>query len=406
MNFKYKLFAYFFNFFRIFNSEKKDVSFIIDKKSSFYGNLSFIKNELDKKADFNYNYVSKEEYSFEDFNVFRLLKFFLIKSFKLSKSKYIFLNDNFFPLAFMNFDENTTVIQVWHAAGAFKYFGFLATKNDNTKKLIRLSGSKLDYVVVSSKNVSKFYEEGFSVDNSKILSFGVPKTDYYFNNKFNNTDNIKKIRKYFEKEFPEIIGKKIVLYVPTFRENLDLNSKITDNFDFDLFNENLKENYVIFFRYHPKFIVSEDAIDKNNIDTINKSNTNNTNNINKTPKSAKKFINVSYYPNVNELLLIADILITDYSSIMIEFAILDKPIIFYPYDLEYYINNERGFYFDYNNVPGHIAKNTNEIIDLIKNNEFSNDKIHDFLNFEFDYFDGNSSERIVNFILNQENKRV
>jgi len=381
MNFKYKLFANIFNFFKSFSFKKNFVTFIIDE-ISFNHTLEYLKKELAKKKQFKYNYIYKNKYSFEESKnlkekilvVFNLFNFFFIKTFRLAKSKYIFLDDNFFPIAYMDFDENSKVIQLWHAPGAFKKFGFDVIDDENLKNLIEQSGSKIDYLMVSSKNVSKIYEEAFKVKNNNLLALGTPKTDYYFDERNNNSENIEDIRAKFDKMYPEIKGKKIVLYAPTFRENKERNNDILSNFDSKLFCSYLGEEYSLIFKSHPKFKISKD----------------------------KYFINVSDYENTDELLLISDILITDYSSIMIEYAILTKPMIFYPFDFDYYVANEREFYFDYNQVPGPIAKNTEDIIKFIKNDSFDFEKIRDFLYKSYDYLDDNSSKRIVEYIFNNE----
>ncbi len=381
MNLKYKLFAYLFNLLNSFSFKKKDVFFIVDEKINFSGNLEHIKSELDKKDTFDYNYLFKNEHSFNKsssiknkiVNVVNMFNFFFIKPYQLAKSKYIFLNDNFLPMAYMNFNDIVSVVQLWHAPGAFKKFGLSTVNDKNIENLIKLAGSKTDYVIVTSKNISKDYEEAFAVENNKIKSFGIPRTDYYFDKKYNNQTNIDNIRSKFEKNYPEIKGKKIVLYAPTFRENKKLNNEISVHFDFNLFNSYLGENYCLFFRAHPKF---------------------NTSKVNHS-------IDVSDYHNLQELLLISDVLITDYSSVMVEYAILNKPIIFYPFDLEYYISHERGFYFDYIEVPGPIANNTKDIINFIKNNDFDFEKIKKFVNYQYDYLDNKSSKRIVNEIFNK-----
>lgn len=113
-----------------------------------------------------------------------------------------------------------------------------------------------------------------------------------------------------------------------------------------------------------------------------------------------EFIDVTDYPEEKDLLLLADVLITDYSSIMIEYALLNKPIIFYPYDYEYYVKEERGFYFDYmDTVPGPIAHSPQDIVKIIKEKDYDFDKIKEFTKMEFDYLDGNSTNRIINYIL-------
>lgn len=381
MNFKYKLFAYLFNFFNLLSFKKKNIFFIVDEKINFSGNLEHIENELDKRGSFDYDYLFKNEHSFNSsisikdkvYNIFNALNFFFIKPYKLAKSKYVFLNDNFLPMAYMNFGENVSIIQLWHAPGAFKKFGLSSETDENIKNLIKLASSKTNYLIVTSNNVSKAYEEAFAIKSDKIKAFGIPRTDYYFDEKYNNKKNVDYIRAEFEKNYPEIKGKKIVLYAPTFRENKELNKKIFSNFDFNLFDSSLGKDYCLFFRAHPKF---------------------NTSKVNNS-------IDVSNYPNLQKLLLISDTLITDYSSIMVEYAILNKPIIFYPFDLEYYISNERGFYFDYKNVPGPIANNTEDIIKFIKNDDFDFEKIKRFVKYQYDFLDNKSSERIVDQIFNK-----
>lgn len=377
MNLKHKFFSKIFNFFEIFHFNKNFITFIIDE-ISFDSSLEYLKKELDKKGEFKYNFIHKDKYSLNNsittkeklFKIFDLLIFFLIQPFKLAKSKYIFLDDNFFPIAYMNFDKNTSVIQLWHASGAFKKFGFDVTNDKNVQNLIELSSSKINYLTVTSKNLLEIYEKAFKVESEKILAFGNPKTDYYFDKIKNNNKNIKRVRNKIENKYPEIKGKKIVLYAPTFRENKKKNEDILLNFDIDLFNSYLGDQFSLLFKSHPKFKISD----------------------------FQHAINVSDYKYTNELLLISDILITDYSSIMIEYAIFSRPIIFYPFDFDYYINNERDFYFDYKDVPGPIAKNTSDIINFIKKDNFDFKKIEDFIAMNYDYLDNNSSKRIVSYI--------
>ena len=106
------------------------------------------------------------------------------------------------------------------------------------------------------------------------------------------------------------------------------------------------------------------------------------------------------YESIEELMLISDILITDYSSLMVEYTILNKPIVLFAYDLDNYLENERGFYIDYKkDVPGTIVKTTEELIRTIKNNNFSTRRLNEFKNLQFDNLDGKASKRIVDFVL-------
>jgi CDP-ribitol ribitolphosphotransferase len=85
---------------------------------------------------------------------------------------------------------------------------------------------------------------------------------------------------------------------------------------------------------------------------------------------------------------------------MIEFALLNKPIVFFTYDYDSYLNNERGFYFDFKStVPGPVVYDSNQLIDVIKNHEFDESRILEFVKTQFDEIDGHASERVVDYLL-------
>lgn len=378
-NIKYKSFSSFFNLFKkLFETKNNNVTFITVHKGNLEDNLGFVYKELIKRnSNFNYTFISKEEYSFSEINslasflhkIIEIVRLFLFKSYKMATSRYILLNDNFLPMAYMNFNSEDVVIQLWHGAGAFKRFGLSSTANQDLIELEQLISEKLDHIIVSSKNIAPFYEEAFGVDSEKILALGIPSTDYYF-----KKHDLNELRMKFEDKYPKAKNKKIVLYAPTFRENEKMDENLIENFDIELFNNELGSEYILCIRLHPQ---------------INK----------KASLNQENVINLTDYPDEKELLLLADILITDYSSIMIEYTLLNKPLIFYPYDYEYYLDSERGFYFNYKNtVPGPIARTNKELINIIKENNYDFKKINDFKTYQFDHTDGNSSKRVVDLL--------
>lgn len=118
---------------------------------------------------------------------------------------------------------------------------------------------------------------------------------------------------------------------------------------------------------------------------------------------SNRILNLDSSVDVNELLIITDILITDYSSVLFEAALLDKKILLYAYDKEEYLG-ERDFYYDYDDfVPGPIAYNNEDIIEIIKEGKFDINKVRSFKNRFFDHNDGKASKRLVDYITN-ENK--
>ena len=124
----------------------------------------------------------------------------------------------------------------------------------------------------------------------------------------------------------------------------------------------------------------------------------------------KNFVyDVSYYDDIQELLVIADILITDYSSVFYDFGLQKgKPVLFYAYDKDEYIKNWGGFYKEYDSyVPGPILHNTNEVAEMIKSKELldeSSKKLQEFMKEYDDYKDGKSTERVYELLFSGENK--
>ena len=110
-------------------------------------------------------------------------------------------------------------------------------------------------------------------------------------------------------------------------------------------------------------------------------------------------IDLSDYDNINDILLITDMLITDYSSVVFEYSLLEKPIIFYSPDRDLY-KEERDFYYEYESfVPGPIISNTDELIKEINNKDFDKNKVIEFKEKFFDNLDGNSSKRFIEEII-------
>lgn len=355
MYFKHRLFGFFFNIFRKFPLKNNRISFVIDSNGSFKGNFDYIHKEFQKRGNFQYNFFLKDKLNINSL-------------YKLATSKYIFLNDNFFPMAFMNFKKETKVIQLWHAPGAFKKFGASLTSNKSEVQMINKINQKVNYLITTSDNIKDFYADAFQIDLDKIKAFGIPRVDYYFEN-----HDINRLRENFNDKYPLAKDKKLILYAPTFRDNTEYNN-VFNYLDLKKFNDSLSKEYVLVLRLHPK--------------------------INNSFSDDSSFINCTDYKNEQELLLLADILITDYSSIMIEYAILDKPIFFFVYDLDSY---DRGFYIDFEEfVPGKIVKNTDDLINAIKEDNYNKGKNHSFLKTQFNTLDGKASERIVDFLMNNE----
>ena len=273
----------------------------------------------------------------------------------------------------MKFGDENTIVQLWHAPGASKKFG--GSVDIESREILSKISENTDYLIVTSENIIGYYSEAFQMPESKIKALGLPRMDYYFENR-----DLDKLKKDFCQKYGISQDKKIILYAPTFRDEEKYNN-VFSYLDLEEFNARLGNEYVLALRLHPKIknFYKEDISSKG------------------------KYIDVSGYESEQELMLISDVLITDYSSIMIEYSILNKPTVFFTYDLDEYLKNERGFYYDFKTtVPGPIVYTSDELIDAIRNGISDESKISEFVMTQFDEIDGHSSERIVNFLLNNE----
>lgn len=356
---KHKIYGIIFKLFSHTHIENNRISFIIDSKQSFKGNLDYIKKEFEKRGNFDFHFFYKDKLSFNSFK-------------KLASSKYIFLNDNFFPFAFMKFNQQNIIVQLWHAPGASKKFGG-SVESENKEMIYRLS-KNINYLITTSQNIENQYAEAFQIEPNKIKPLGLPRMDYYFEN-----HDLNRLKRDFCNKFNVSFNKKIILYAPTFRDEEKFNN-VFNFLNLDKFNQILGDDYVLALRLHPKIknFYSDDITSQNN------------------------FVNVSDWESEQELMLISDMLITDYSSIMIEYCVLNKPIIFFTYDLDSYLTNERGFYYDFEKtVPGPVVRTSDELINIIRDEDFDMSKISEFIKTQFDAIDGESSKRVVDFLLNE-----
>ena len=369
---KHKIYAKIFNILRKFPQKNNKITLLTNKNHSFEANLEYIAKELDNRnnsgKNYEYKFIPKDSLSFANIRDF-------------ASSKYVFLVDNFFPLAFMNV-EGMKWVQLWHGTGLFKKFGY-DLLNDEDKKIMEMFAPKIDLVSVSSENVADIYARNFYVDKSKVKPFGVPRNDFY-DEEHLSEDYLSELRESFEKDYPQLKGKKLVLYAPTFRED-PKNNAVFNHFDIEKFLDELGDEYALAIRLHPNY--KRFCDEEHNIDLDDLTN-------------RYDIINFTGFKDEQKLLLLADILIADYSSIMVDYTILKKPAILFDYDLEDYLYKERGFYFDYEDmVPGKIVYNIDELIESIREEDFRLEKMEEFLKLQFGEFKPNSSKLILDYIL-------
>ncbi|MCQ2462882.1 MAG: CDP-glycerol glycerophosphotransferase family protein [Clostridia bacterium] len=361
-SFFYSLFAVFFRIWRILPVKKNRVCFISMHNEGFNDSLGAVRLELEKRGGYDIKFIDKNDLNMK--TPLKAIRFFLIRTEQLATAAYVFLNDNFLPMSRLDFAAETTVAQLWHAEGAFKKFGLSIEQPQQLRQSEIEANKRVSYVVCSSENVAGIYAEAFGVEKEKVLPLGSARTDLLY-----NARNIRQMKEEFISEHPECENKKIVLYAPTFRDDEKQDAEIMRRFELEKLKTALGDEYAFFIRLHPQ--IHSCTVDES--------------------------INLTDYPDVTRLMLICDVLITDYSSICMDFALLGKPTVFFAFDLDYY-EGARSFYFDYESyVPGEVVKNTDALIECLKKGADTS-RIKAFKEFNFDYYDGKCAARIVDRI--------
>ncbi|WP_182432692.1 bifunctional glycosyltransferase/CDP-glycerol:glycerophosphate glycerophosphotransferase [Anaerobutyricum hallii] len=281
-------------------------------------------------------------------------------------SKVIVTDDYVKYLRYFPLRPEQRVIQLWHACGAFKKFGQRGTNMSLPED--RATHAQYNLVCVSGENLRSIYADAFDVNYNKVKALGCPRTDDYFNKRLINKT---KRKIYFR--HPSLIGKSVIVYAPTFRDVGCDRSEFHPELDFDRLSKDLLPNQILLICPHP--------VMKNDI----------------LPKKYKN-IRVMRDFSTNDYMLISDMLITDYSSVIFEYALLRKPIAFFCYDLPTY---DRGFYLNYpEDLPGDIYTNQDELTDYLTHPEkhILTDKMNSFVEKYMSACDGHSCERIAALI--------
>lgn len=369
----YSLYAFFFNISRrLFRLDSRKVAFVAPHNGGGHDSLNVMKKFVESKGGYKTVFITTRDLRLDRSSPARLLRsafgafrFFTSGAKALATSKYVFLNDNFSPMAKLNFSGEAVITQLWHAEGAFKKFGLSAPVTPQVRELEKAGSAKLSYIICSSKNVASAYAEAFGTGIEKILPLGSPRVDELL-----APCDTAALRNEFDSRHPECRGKELVLYAPTFRDSPEKDSALLSRIDPEEFRSELGDGYALLIKLHPQINSAapvEGATDVTSED-------------------------------IGLLTRICSCVVTDYSSVCMDFALLSKPCIFFAFDLEEY-ETERSFYYDYENyVPGEVVRTFDGVLQAIKNPRSGEDGLRRFREFNFDYIDCGSTERIFNAV--------
>ena len=296
---------------------------------------------------------------------------------KCAEASVIILEDFYPQLHALNKRRETRIVQLWHACGAFKTFGLTRIGKPGGAPQSSRNHRNYDLVSVSSQPIRNIYAEAFGISPSKVKALGVPRTDALF-----DPELCRAKREAIYMAYPVLKGKKVVLFAPTFRGDGNKDAYYpADAFDPERFMKALPDDVVLIIKHHP-FVKSPAIVG---------------------PAYGDRVLDLTGKDHINDLMMVSDLLITDYSSSVFEAVILRLPMLFYAFDEEEYTAS-RDFYVDYEEfVPGPIA---HTFEDLVRKTEemLRSENSPDYRNFTEAYLgalDGHSTSRIVDCILHE-----
>ena len=286
--------------------------------------------------------------------------------FMLSTSRVIVTDDYCRYMRIMRLRKKQRMFQIWHGCGAFKRFGLDAPSKLTREQEIR-THSAYSAVAVTSEMCRRYFAGAFGVSEEICLPVGLPKTD----KEVNQSETIKK--EFFSRH-PELEGKRIYLYCPTFREKDGTVIEFDPGIDWKALSDSLEEDEVFIVSRHP--IINYELV-----------------------KGEYENITDMTEESTVSLVAGASVLITDYSSTVHDAVLMGVPVVFYCPDYKVY---ERSFYLNFpDDLPGEMIDNACMLPDAMRRAEKEPpvDRIERFRNEQLSACDGHSTEKIKAVIM-------
>lgn len=338
-----------------------------DERFKEYRFIWFIKNH--KKKNIKIEGAEIKEY-------FSLSYFYY-----MSKAKYWIINCKM-P-SYIAKKRNQIYLQTWHGTPLKRLGHDIIAPEDATfyrsgvsfeqmTKSYDIDVERYNYMISPNAFCTEVFQTSFRINRERLIETGYPRNDFITNA---NQDDIRNLK--LKYNLP--LDKKIVLYAPTWRDNSYVASGYTFELeaDFHQWKEMLGDDYIVVFK--PHYLI------------INKY---------ENDESLNGFLySMKAEAEINELYVISDILVTDYSSVFFDYAVLNRPIYFYMYDLEQYKGELRGFYLDiYSELPGKIYENESQLLKDIKNGVYDYSILESFNQRFNNWQTGDCAQKVIDIV--------
>ena len=272
--------------------------------------------------------------------------------------------DSYWPaVSLLKHKDKLTVIQIWHAIGKIKKSGHASVgavsgRSTDSAQLLNMH-ENYDHIIAGAKVWNDYYCESFGCTEDLLLNYGLPRIDYLINTADAN-------REKFFAENPHLREKEIILYAPTFRRNMEAKwDQIIDKVDYD--------RYALIIKNHPSQRIYGEK-----------------------PQG-----DVHYFDDwkTMDLISVCDYVITDYSAIALEAAVLNKRTYYWAYDYKEYLENN-GLNINLNEAaPGHVFKDIEDLMANIYNGGYDDDVLTAYRNKYLPAELGTSTEKITDLIV-------
>lgn len=349
--------------FRLLPIKKNRISFITNRTLTPTGNLKAVYDTLVDKEEFDvkllcHNAGGKAMAK----NFFKFIYMFMT-------SRIVYVDDYYHFISYIKTKKNTTIIQLWHGVGAFKTFGFSRFHKDSKLQLYSVNHRQYDYAIVSSSDVTDDYAEAFGINRQNVLPLGSPRCDLLVNEEYK-----KKVKEKFDLQYPHLKDKKLLLFAPTFRGGGNGDAFYPmDKFDVDKVLDILGDDWGVVIKLHP-YLKEEFTC---------------------SSKHQNQFAVCNEW-DVNDVLIATDFLVTDYSSVIFEAALLEKPMAFLAFDEEEFSKTRDSFLEFKHFVPAKIVKTDEEVAIIAKNNDVDMNSILAFKRRAFGENSGKACENMLN----------
>lgn len=354
-------FIYFF--LKLCPTDKNKVLFLSRQSNTVTEDIDFLSRRLvEFKPDANIVIITKR--ADKGFASMLEYAFVTLKSMYHLATASVCVLDSYWPaVSVLHHKKQLAVIQMWHAMGKIKKSGYQSLgkkfgRSDMIAREMRMHRN-YDVVIAGGRAFNPFYCASFDIESDILYNVGLPRMDKL-------REGQDEARRQFYETYPGLRGKKIVLYAPTFRKGQTLDPKaLVDAFNFD-------GSQMLVIKRHPNQLLNYDSL--------------------------SPAITCHRVPT-STVLSVCDCVITDYSAITIEAALLGKPVYFYLFDYEDYLDHNGLNVKLFDEFPDCIFRDPAELVAAVESGEYDMDNYRRFCRKYLPDLNGRATDKIADLII-------